>query len=102
MCIRDRSAIEEARSVRLSHHLGYTHAHLALALVHLDRVEPDDARRCLADAQVHGRGRVSAGINGDLEHVLQARLIALQDGPSAALDHLRSPLAAVSLSLIHI
>ena len=40
-----RSAIEEARSVRLSHHLGYTHAHLALALVHLDRVEPDEARR---------------------------------------------------------
>ncbi|MBK7272371.1 MAG: hypothetical protein IPI13_04135 [Actinomycetales bacterium] len=91
-----RSAIEEARSVRLSDHLGSTHAHLALALVHLDRVEPDDARRCLADAQVHVHGRVSAGINADLEQVLQARLIALQDGPSAALDHLRSPLAAGS------
>ena len=91
-----RAAIDESRSFALSDQLGSAHAHLALALVHLDRVEVDDARHCLAGARLHLRGQLGSGINAEMEEVLRARLTVLEDGPVAALRQLGSPRGAGS------
>ncbi len=89
-----RSALEEARSFGVARHHASTHADLALALVHLDRVELAAAASCLGDARRSMRGRTATGSSFDLYEALEARLLAATKGPVEALNRLRSREAA--------
>ena len=89
-----RSALEEARSFGVVRHHAAVHAHFALALVHLDRLELDVAAQCLDEAGRQLRGRTASATYIDLHDGLAARLAAVQEGPASALARLHSPAAA--------
>jgi LuxR family transcriptional regulator, maltose regulon positive regulatory protein len=89
-----RSAIELARSFGATGHQGSLPAHLAMALVHLDRVALDVAERSLDEAMVHISARPTSFAYFDLHAALEARLVAIRDGPVEALALLRAPTAS--------
>ena len=86
-----RSAIDEAQSFGVGSHHATTHAHLALALVHLDRIELDAAERSLVQARLRLVGRTASATYFDLHGALEARLAAARQGPHQALALLSSP-----------
>ena len=87
-------AIEEARSFGVVNHQALAHAHLARALVHLDRAELDLAEQSLAESWRHMGGRLASVTYFDLYEALRARLAAAHEGPLAALRLVRSPAAS--------
>jgi LuxR family maltose regulon positive regulatory protein len=91
-----QQAIEEARSFGVVNHQALAHAHLAMALVHLDRVELEPAENSLAESWRHMGGRMASVTYFDLYEALQARLAAAREGPLGALRLLRSPAASGS------
>lgn len=86
-----RSSIDEAESFGVSGHHASAHAHLALAWVHLDRMELDAAERDLGQARLRLQGREASTTYFDLLSAAQARLVAAQEGPLAALALLDTP-----------
>ncbi|MGA8046567.1 MAG: LuxR C-terminal-related transcriptional regulator [Dermatophilaceae bacterium] len=89
-----RNAIHAARSFGVARHHGSMLAHLALAMVHLDRVELDAAERNLAEARLQSQTRPASFAYFDLRAATEARLAALRDGPIEALALLRAPAAS--------
>jgi LuxR family transcriptional regulator, maltose regulon positive regulatory protein len=86
-----RSAVETARSIGAGHHHATTPAHLALAMVHLDRAEVEAASGSLDDARIQILRRPASAVYADLYAAGQAWLTALRDGPLEALTLLREP-----------
>ena len=80
-----RTAMETARAFGIPHHPATTHAHLAAALAHLDRAEPEPAAMHLAESGRQVRVRVASVTYFDLQRSLETRLTALTDGPAHAL-----------------
>ncbi len=89
------SAIEAARALGFAGHPGVTHAHMAAAVVHLDRLDLDRASAHLAQSELQNRRRTSSVAYFDLQRALNARLASLADGPAMALAILREPAASV-------
>lgn len=85
------SAIDAARSFGVPHHHASTFAHLALALVRLDRVEPESAQRSLAEARLQMRARPASVVFADLHAALEARLATVREGSVEGLAQLRRP-----------
>lgn len=89
-----RSALREAETFGATHHHACTHAHQALALVHLDHVDLDAADECLAQAGLDMRGRHSSTTYADVQTALATRAAAGREGPVRALELLRAPAAS--------
>jgi LuxR family maltose regulon positive regulatory protein len=70
-------------------HEAVTSPHLALALVHLDRLELDAAAHHLTEAAGQNQRRLSSFVFVDLHHAIEARLLALTEGPKVALAAVR-------------
>jgi LuxR family maltose regulon positive regulatory protein len=87
-----RAALELAGAVGLSSHQSVAHAHLAMALVALERLEVDRATVPLDEAgrQAHRTGR---RLLIDFEQHLLTRLDGLRGERAAALARVRSPSA---------
>ena len=88
------AAAAAAAGVGITHHAALVHASMAIALVHVDRAEPDLAGPALAECDLQNRRRSSAVVNLDLQRNLVARRAALTHGPAATLDLLRAPAAS--------
>lgn len=88
-------AIGTADRFGTTRHEALTSPHLALALVHLDRLETEQAAVHLAHAAGQNRRRLASFIFFDLHRAIEARLIAVVDGPRRALAALREPCACV-------
>ncbi|HQR27464.1 MAG TPA: hypothetical protein PLP61_10540, partial [Nocardioides sp.] len=88
------AALKSAGSIIVPTHWAMTHAHLAAALAHLDRLELEPAARALAHADLQNRLRPSSVVNHDLQRLIAARLAALQEGPAQALELLATPAEA--------
>ena len=76
-------------------HEALTSPHLALALVHIDRLEAQPAAEHLAIAAGQNRRRLSSFVFVDLHRAIEARVLAVTDGPTNALAALREPTACV-------
>ena len=85
------AAIRTGRAIGVVGHASQIHAHLAIALVHLDRADLDGAARSLAKADRQNQRRPSSVVNRDLQRTLVARLTAVTEGPGRALAILRQP-----------
>ncbi len=68
------AAIDAAHALDLTAHPGVTHAHMAAALVHLDRLDPDDAAAQLARSDLQNQRRTSSVVYFDFQRSLAARL----------------------------
>jgi LuxR family maltose regulon positive regulatory protein len=88
------AAIDAARALDLAAHPGVTHAHMAAALAHLDRLEPDNAAAHLTQSSLQNQRRTSSVVYFDFQRTLEARLAVLADSPTAALTILRAPAAS--------
>ena len=86
-----RSSIDEAESFGVGTHHASAHAHLALAWVHLDRMELEAAERDLGKARLRLHGREASTTYFDLLSAAEARLVAVRQGPLEALALLDSP-----------
>jgi LuxR family maltose regulon positive regulatory protein len=89
-----RTALDAARDFGVEHHQACVLAHLATALVQLDRVQLDKAERTLAEARPRILARPATIAYFDLHGVLEAWLTALREGSTEALELLREPAAA--------
>lgn len=89
-----RTALEAARDFGVSRHQACVLAYLATALVHLDRVELEDAERTLAETRPRVLTRSATVAYFDLHGTLEAWLTALREGSAEALEVLREPAAA--------
>ena len=76
-------------------HEAVTSSRLALALVHLNRLDVEGAATHLALAAGQNSVRLSSFVFIDLHRTLEARLLALTEGPRRALAVLREPSACV-------
>jgi len=88
-------AIGIAERFGTSRHEALTSPYLALGLVHIDRLETEAAALNLARAADENRGRLSSFVFIDLHRVINARLLALTEGPERALAALGAPSACV-------
>ena len=88
------SAIRAARGIGIATHSSMIHAHMASALVHLDRTALELAGTSLAESDQENRRRTSTVVNFDLQRTLLARLTAVRQGPAEALALLRTPAAS--------
>lgn len=91
-----RSSIDAAESFGVTTHHGTVHAHLALAWVHLERMDLDAAERDLGKVRLRLHGREASTSYLDLLSVAEARLVAVRQGPLEALALLDSPSASSS------
>ena len=88
------AAIDAARTLELAAHPGVTHAHMAAALVYLDRLDPDRAAAHLSQSKLQNQRRTSSVVYFDFQRSLDARLAVLAEGPAPALAILRAPAAS--------
>jgi LuxR family maltose regulon positive regulatory protein len=88
-----RGAIGIAERFGSTRHEALTSPNLALALVHLDRLDPLPAAGYLAEAAILNRRRLSSFVFLDLHRCIEARLFAVTEGPNSALAVLRGPSA---------
>jgi LuxR family maltose regulon positive regulatory protein len=95
-----RSSVDEAESFGVGSHHATAHAHLALAWVHLDRMELDAAERDLGQARLRLQGREASTTYFDLLSAAQARLVAAQEGPLEALALLDRPPVSSSEAIV--
>ena len=91
-----RDALDTARSFGSFEHISAIPAQFALTIVHLDRLEMDDARRHL-DAATVGTLRCRRPTNHHVLELLQTRWAAATEGVEAGLGCLRSSTAAGAL-----
>ena len=95
-----RSSIDEAESFGVGTHHASVHAHVALAWVHLDRMELDAAERDLGRARLRLQGREASTTYFDLLGAAEARLVAVRQGPLEALALLDSPSLSSSEAVV--
>jgi LuxR family transcriptional regulator, maltose regulon positive regulatory protein len=88
------AALLAARALGVAQHTSTVHAHLASALVNLDRAELGPAQHSLGESDLLNRRRPSTVVNADLHRALRARFVAVTEGPEKALAHLRKPAAS--------
>lgn len=88
------AAIDAAHALDLAAHPGVTHAHMAAALVYLDRLDPDRAAAHLSQSKLQNQRRTSSVVYFDFQRSLDARLAVLTEGPTPALAILRAPAAS--------
>ncbi len=88
------AAIDAARTLALATHPGVTHAHMAAALVYLDRLDPDRAAAHLSQSNLQNQRRTSSVVYFDFQRSLDARLAVLTEGPTPTLAILRAPAAS--------
>ncbi len=86
-----RGAVGVADRLGTTRHDSITTAHLALALTHLDRLECTVAADHLDAAAELNRRRLASFVFLDLHRAIEARLLALTDGPKVALGLLGEP-----------
>ncbi len=82
-----RTTVETAEASHVGHHHGLTYAYLALALVAIDRGEPDAATHHLHEAGARAERTRRASFVA-LHRLLRIEQIAATSGPAAALDEL--------------
>lgn len=90
-----RGALGTAERFGSARHEALTSPHLALAIVHLDRLEIARAAGHLTEAAGQNRRRLSSFVFIDLHRAVEARLLAVTDGPKVALGSLREPSSCV-------
>lgn len=89
------AAFETARGFGAVDHVAVTFAHMARGLALLDRGDIGQARRSLAESERQNRSRAPSVVHYfDLQRCLSARLLAVTDGPAAALALLAGPAAS--------
>ena len=88
-------AIGIAERFGATHHEAVTSSRLALALVHLNRLEVDRAEAHLALAAGQNASRLSSFVFLDIHRTLEARLVAVTEGPRRALSILHEPSSCV-------
>jgi LuxR family maltose regulon positive regulatory protein len=88
-------AVDTAVRFAAVHHEAITSPHLAMGLVHVDRLETRQAAECLERADALNRRRLSSFVFIDLHRAIEARLLALTDGSRAALAALNEPSSCV-------
>jgi LuxR family maltose regulon positive regulatory protein len=95
-----QTAVDAAEAFGVSHHQASVCAHLALAFVHLDRVELEAGEASLAQARPRILARPASRAYFDLHSALEAWLSALGQGPDPALELLRAPSATGTEALV--
>lgn len=88
------AALSGARAIDVTHHPAVIHAHLAAALAHLYRADPDRAAEHLDMADLQNRRRPSNVVNLDLHRTLAAQLSAAVGDSEGALVTLRRSAAS--------
>jgi LuxR family transcriptional regulator, maltose regulon positive regulatory protein len=90
-----RGALGMAERFGSTRHEALTSPHLALAITHLDRLEIGPAAAHLAEVAGQNRRRLSSFVFIDLHRAIEARLLAITDGPKSAVGALREPSSCV-------